>query len=235
MLYFCAHFREKVIKKPLTFCYWEDIHIHNVHREQTEDGPELEDEYFERKLAVLKEQTTRENLIILDNFDVEEDKDLDLERFLECPCRFLITAREDFRDYDFCQIDVQQMEDISDVEALFAAYNARSYEEEEREQIREILKLVEYHTMTVELIAKYLRELEEEPYMLLEKMRKVEGITGTKEETSVKHRKDRKMQNQNVQEHLKALFDLSGFSEKILPMSDFAWRIVSISAMKCII
>ena len=97
------------------------------------------------------------------------------------------------------------------MEALFAVYNPRSYEEEERGQIREILKLVEYHTMTVELIAKYLREAEEEPYVLLEKMRMIEGITGT-EEVSVKHRKDRKMQNQKVQEHLQALFDLSGFS-----------------------
>lgn len=187
----------------------EDIHIHNVHREQSEEGLETEEEYFERKLKILKEQTTKDDLIILDNFDVEEDEDL--ERFLECPCRFLITTREDFRDYDFCQIDVQQMEDINDVEALFAVYNPRSYEEEERGQIREILKLVEYHTMTVELIAKYLREAEEEPYVLLEKMRMIEGITGT-EEVSVKHRKDRKMQNQKVQEHLKALFDLSGFS-----------------------
>ena len=187
----------------------EDIHIHNVHREQSEEGLETEEEYFERKLKILKEQTTKDNLIILDNFDVEEDEDL--ERFLECPCRFLITTREDFRDYDFCQIDVQQMEDINDVEALFAVYNPRSYEEEERGQIREILKLVEYHTMTVELIAKYLREAEEEPYVLLEKMRMIEGITGT-EEVSVKHRKDRKMQNQKVQEHLQALFDLSGFS-----------------------
>lgn len=187
----------------------EDIHIHNVHREQSEEGLETEEEYFERKLKILKEQTTKDNLIILDNFDVEEDEDL--ERFLECPCRFLITTREDFRDYDFCQIDVQQMEDINDVEALFAVYNPRSYEEEERGQIREILKLVEYHTMTVGLIAKYLREAEEEPYVLLEKMRMIEGITGT-EEVSVKHRKDRKMQNQKVQEHLQALFDLSGFS-----------------------
>lgn len=187
----------------------EDIHIHNVHREQSEEGLETEEEYFERKLKILKEQTTKDNLIILDNFDVEEDEDL--ERFLECPCRFLITTREDFRDYDFCQIDVQQMEDINDVEALFAVYNPRSYEEEERGQIREILKLVEYHTMTVELIAKYLREAEEEPYVLLEKMQMIEGITGT-EEVSVKHRKDRKMQNQKVQEHLQALFDLSGFS-----------------------
>lgn len=187
----------------------EDIHIHNVHREQSEEGLETEEEYFERKLKIIKEQTTKDNLIILDNFDVEEDEDL--ERFLECPCRFLITTREDFRDYDFCQIDVQQMEDINDVEALFAVYNPRSYEEEERGQIREILKLVEYHTMTVELIAKYLREAEEEPYVLLEKMRMIEGITGT-EEVSVKHRKDRKMQNQKVQEHLQALFDLSGFS-----------------------
>ena len=193
----------------------EDIHIHNVHREQSEEGLETEEEYFERKLKILKEQTTKDNLIILDNFDVEEDEDL--ERFLECPCRFLITTREDFRDYDFCQIDVQQMEDINDVEALFAVYNPRSYEEEERGQIREILKLVEYHTMTVELIAKYLREAEEEPYVLLEKMRMIEGITGT-EEVSVKHRKDRKMQNQKVQEHLQALFDLSGFSNDQLEL-----------------
>ncbi len=112
----------------------EDIHIHNVHREQSEEGLETEEEYFERKLKILKEQTTKDDLIILDNFDVEEDENL--ERFLECSCRFLITTREDFRDYDFCQIDVQQMENINDVEALFAVYNPRSYEEEERGQIR---------------------------------------------------------------------------------------------------
>ena len=57
--------------------------------------------------------------------------------------------------------------------------------EEERGQIREILKLVEYHTMTVELIAKYLREAEEEPYVLLEKMRMIEGITGPEEVSDV--------------------------------------------------
>ncbi len=165
-------------------------------------GLETEEEYFERKLKILKEQTTKDDLIILDNFDVEEDENL--ERFLECSCRFLITTREDFRDYDFCQIDVQQMENINDF-ALFSVYNPRSYEEEERGQIREISETGRMFTMTVELIAKYLREAEEEPYVLLEKMRMIEGITGT-EEVSVKHRKDRKMQNQKVQEHLQALF-----------------------------
>ena len=116
--------------------------------------------------------------------------------------RFLITTREDFRDYDFCQIDVQQMEDINDVEALFAVYNPRSYEEEERGEIREILpKLVEYHTMTVELIAKYLRGRRRRAVcVLLEKMRMIEGITGT-EEVSVKHRKRQKNAKPKVQEH----------------------------------
>ena len=44
----------------------EDIHIHNVHREQSEEGLETEEEYFERKLKILKEQTTKDDLIILD-------------------------------------------------------------------------------------------------------------------------------------------------------------------------
>lgn len=187
----------------------EDIHIHKVQREQTEEGMEPEEDYFERKLTILKEQTTKDDLIILDNFDVEEDEDL--ERLLECSCHFLITTREDFRDYDFCQLDLQQMQDQKEVEALFCAYNPENYEEEDRAQIWEILKLVECHTMTVELIAKYLRLTGEKPSALLEHMRKVEGITGT-EEISVKQRKDKRMQAKSVQRHLLALFDLSGFS-----------------------
>lgn len=187
----------------------EDIHIHKVQREQTEEGMEPEEDYFERKLTILKEQTTKDDLIILDNFDVEEDEDL--ERLLECSCHFLITTREDFRDYDFCQLDLRQIQDQKEVEALFCAYNAENYEEGDRAQIWEILKLVECHTMTVELIAKYLRLTGEKPSALLEHMRKVEGITGT-EEISVKQRKDKKMQVKSVQRHLLALFDLSGFS-----------------------
>lgn len=37
----------------------EDIHIHNVHREQSEEGLETEEEYFERKLKILKSRPQR--------------------------------------------------------------------------------------------------------------------------------------------------------------------------------
>lgn len=164
---------------------------------------------FDARMRILKEDLTKEDLFILDNFDVSEDEQL--ERLLECKCKFIITTRNDFRDYNYPQIDVDWMEKESEVRALFCAYNHLEYSEEEWQSIMQIMKLVENHTMTVELIAKHMRDSGVRPSQLLSQMMEKEGITSLQEQ-EVKHRKDKKMREQNVNRHLLCLFDLSGFS-----------------------
>lgn len=94
---------------------------------------------------------------------------------------------------------------------LFLAYSRISYTEEELAQIEEIITFVDRHTMTVALIAKYLRESGERPEMLLEKLRGVRGITGIGGQ-EVRHRKDRRLSGESVTRHLLDLFCMSGFT-----------------------
>lgn len=182
-----------------------DLRIHGIEQEEGESSRQ----YFVRKLTALKTVVTPEDLVILDNFDVEGDDDL--EELLECPCRFLITTREDFRDYDYRQIDVGNLGEMEKLLLLFDAYNTREYDHKEQEQIRDIIELVERHTMTVELIAKYLRTTGERPCFLLRSLMEKEGITST-EEIGIRHRKDRRLRAESINRHLLTLFDLSGFS-----------------------
>lgn len=184
----------------------DEMPIHNFAREEREE----EQEFFERKLTLLKNLTTKEDLIILDNFDVEYDDNL--ENLLECPCKFIITTREDFRDYNYKQINLYEMEQIEDLVDLFKAYNPIEYSEKEWKDIVFLIELVERHTMTVELIAKYLRTTKDIPVHLLNKMMEKEGIINT-EDIGIKHRKDKKMRMESIDNHLQILFDLSGFSD----------------------
>ncbi len=188
-----------------TFCR-DDLRIHGVEREEGENS----ESYFERKLSVLKTVVSPDDLIILDNFDVDHDDHL--ERILECPCKFLVTSREDFRDYAYQQIDVESLGDIEELLQLFRVYHPRDYNQKEQEQIEAIIELVDRHTMTVELVAKYIRTTGEHPGTLLKKLMKNEGITSTAE-IDVRHRKDRRLRAESINSHLLALFDLSGFTD----------------------
>lgn len=182
-----------------------EIQIHSFARETGEsDG-----DFFVRKLGVLKQVASQEDLLILDNFDVEGDGHL--EQLLSCPCKFLITSRNDFKDYHYAQVKIGAMGQEEGLEALFHVYNQKEYGEGEQAAVRDILRFVEGHTMTVELIAKYLRDVETAPSQFLAKLMEKEGIAAV-EGIGIRLRKDRKLQEENVSRHLQALFGLSGFA-----------------------
>lgn len=183
----------------------EDIRIHKIEKEENETN----EEYFWRKWKVLKSLVTAEDLIILDNFDVDYDEHL--ETLFECPCKFLITTREDYSDYGYEQIHIYPMENEEELLTLFRVYNKEDYTIQEIEQLKNIITIVDGHTMTVELIAKYLKTSEETPKTLLYKLMQKEGITST-EEIDIKHRKNKKLKADSINNHLLTLFDLAHFS-----------------------
>lgn len=185
----------------------EDISINNVER----NAEESKEEYFQRKMKVLRKTVTKKDLIILDNFDVEYDENL--EKIFECPCKFIITTREDYRDYNYPQIYIDKMQDSQEIMEVFWTYNDKVYSDDELETIFNIIELVDRHTMTVELIAKYLRETEEAPEELYQKFLKKEGVTST-DNTKVKHRKDKRLLAESVNVHLLTLFNIFKFKEK---------------------
>ena len=195
-----------------------EIIINKIDRENGED----ERAYFERKVEILKKISSKNDLIIIDNFDV--DSDPQLERILSCPCKFIFTTRKDFRDYNFKQIIVDKIKNQEEIMQLFCSYNDIEYNIEEKEAIRKLIKIVDYHTMTVELIAKYLRNSQALPSnLVLEFLEK--GIT-TIENVEVKQRKDQEILSKSVNQHLLILFNIFQFdsSEKeiISSLSIFA-------------
>lgn len=184
----------------------DEVLMNNVKREDEE----TDDSYFQRKLDIIKSVATPKDLIIIDNFDV--DMDDSLEEVLDCPCKFIFTTRKDFRDYNYPQINIDKLKNIEDIQELFNTYNDLEYDDEGLDAIRQILKKIDYHTMTVELIAKYLRNSAENPYDLLLRFKGQEGVTNT-EEINVKQRKDHRLRAESVNNHLSILFDVLGFDE----------------------
>ena len=165
---------------------------------------------FEEKLKVLKEKLTNRDLVIIDNFDVEDDEQL--ERILNCcKSKFIFTTREDFRDYGYEQLTISSIGDMDETMELFEVYNSLEYSCEELSYIYKLLEIVDNHTMMIALLAKYLRITKENPKDLYMDFLKKEGVTST-EDTPVKHRKDRKLNANKVSDHLRILFDVSNFN-----------------------
>ncbi len=183
----------------------DDLRIHQMERNEEES----DEDYFKRKLKLLKEVASPDDLLILDNFDVEADDCL--EALFACPCRFLVTTRRDFRDYNYVQKEVGRITRMEDLLQLFWNYYDKVCAPEEMEQAEHLIELVDRHTMTVELTAKYLRISREPAASLLNRMMKKEGILSM-QEIKVRHRKDQKLRAASINEHLLMLFDLSVFS-----------------------
>ena len=183
----------------------DEILINKINK----DDNETNEEYFNRKIEILKKVATPNDLIIIDNFDVEFDEDLEV--ILECPCKFIFTSRIDYRDYNYKQLTIDKIESIEEICNLFCTYNDIDYDENEMQMVENLINYVDFHTMTVELMAKYLRNTGESPEQLYNKFLEKEGIVNTKD-ISIKQRKDHKLRFESVNNHLSTLFDISGFN-----------------------
>ena len=173
---------------------------------------ESQNAFYFRKLTMLKEAARENDLIILDNFDVSWDEDL--EDFFSCSCQFLITTRENgFRDLNFCQMNVGRIHSMNALMEIFQHYNCCEYPQPQQKYIQEMLCWIDCHTLTVELLAKYLRDTGNLPEELFKRLKTKEGIFNTGQ-TRVCLRKDKKVQGKSINQHLAALFDVSEFSEE---------------------
>ena len=193
-----------VFEKDIMTLVNEEIYINKIER----DEGETEENYFKRKIKVLKQTAEADDLIIIDNFDVEYDKNLEL--LFDCKCKFIVTTRMDYRDFNYSQINVDRISDEDDILDLFYTYNDIEYTQKDEEYINELIRFVEYHTMTVELIAKYLKRTGEAPRELYNKYLEKNGLANTGD-VQIKQRKDKKLNFESVNSHLEILFDISGF------------------------
>lgn len=183
-----------------------EIPIYNFKRGEEES----EEDYFNRKLDKICELSDERTLIIIDNFDVDEDDNL--EKLINSGCKFIITTRNDFTDYNYHQIEIEEFKNMDDLQELFYSYNKIDYSKKDRKIIEEIIEFVNRHTMTVELIAKQLRITKLDPKILYDKFKSLEGITSANED-KIKLRKDKTLNNKSIMVHLEIVFDIAKLNE----------------------
>lgn len=129
----------------------EDIKIRNFSRNLSY-GEEAEsaEAFFIRKMDALQDLMDSRVLLIVDNFDVEEDPYL--EELTRLPCHILITSRVENWDYPI--LPVGPIRDFDIVRNLFVTHYSHRIPPKDMPCIDEMLKLVGCHTITVELLAK---------------------------------------------------------------------------------
>lgn len=202
----------------VAFAYYQESIEHTICQEilinnMSMDEEEKESDYFDRVIEVLRKTTSERDLILLDNFDVERDDRL--EELLKCPCKFLITTRNrNIKDWNYNEVIIDSMVDEDDLWSLFATYNDVEYEETETKAISKLIDFVDGHTMTVELISKYLRDSGLQPSTLYQRFLEKSGITNTDDNVIINQRKDHKMNSESVNKHLSILFDVFDFGDE---------------------
>lgn len=179
------------------------IPIENLHRGSAET--ESSEEFFFRKLGILKELATERTLLIIDNFDT--DTDPDLEEFVNGPYHLIFTTRNEFEDYPMLRVG--RIRDFELVRQIFAANYGKSISPGDMAVVDQILKLVNCHTITVELIAKQMKASHRKPAQMLQMLQN----TGINTKLKEKIRHSGTDQALSAFDYIRQMFQLSGLNE----------------------
>lgn len=166
---------------------------------------ESDDEYFARKINVLKKICTSRHLIILDNFDTDECDNLD--ELTSLKCKFLVTSRVDFEDI-FPQYEIGVLDEFESLQRIFSHYSKC-----ENDGFSDnIIIALDGHTMAVDLVSKQMCVNEISSEEMYEKL-KEKGVYA--DGNKVKNFKDGSLKNKTAYSHIETLFSIFGLNEAV--------------------
>ena len=177
-----------------------------VNRYTLSDGTKESDEaFFNRKLEKIQKISTERTLIILDNFDVEEDENLPL--LMNGRYRLLITTRFDFsRFYPTVRINpIVSMESLKEI--FMKNYQGYDVEEDDPNLV-DLIELVNRHTYTIELLAQHMENSGQTPGDMIAAL-KERGITSLDEEI-----RNSDMKAQIAYKNLLKMFEVFSLNEE---------------------
>ena len=151
---------------------------------RSRDEEESTDSYFQRKLAKIKQITDEQTLIIIDNYDIDDQK---LAELFTGPYRLLVTTRNKQVGYDFPLIPVTEIQEAEHLKEIFFENLGEERDDIDWEDsyIEKLFALVSNHTLSIEIIAKALVNSSDTPETLYQKigdpeqhtlMRNVDGL-----------------------------------------------------------
>ena len=182
--------------------------ITNFSRIKNESG-ELENdkEYCERKLKCIKEiAENKRMLIIIDNFDTFEDEYL--EQILAGNYDLIITTRNDFSHLSLPIIEITAMQDVEELCQLFYENCVpRKFNESDKKEIIEIIKILQGHTFAIELVAKYIQRSHKRVLDVKE------NLIGKGINPEMSGTINHLFQSNTVYQYIKIIFDVSKITE----------------------
>lgn len=185
----------------------DDIQIENFKRNTTygEDA-ESPEAFFRRKIEVFKKLSSDRTLLIVDNFDVDEDEFL--VELVNGPYHIIFTTRNEHCDYP--TLTVGKIQDYSKVRQIFTTNYGRALPEKDMAVVDEILQLVNCHTITVELIAKQMKA----SFLKAEKMLSLLKEGGVNTNLKEKVKREGSNGSHTAFDFIRELFHLSDLSEE---------------------
>lgn len=115
---------------------------------------QTDEEYARDKMAILKKICDTDTLVIIDNFDVNHDQDpLFHELVKDVPFRVLFTTRNR-PSANYFTVPVSHLSE-KDLKKVFLAHMGASFVEEDDPDFPALFDMVEHHTLSVILLAKY--------------------------------------------------------------------------------
>lgn len=183
----------------------QDVRIEGLRRNTAygEDA-ETNEAFFARKLQTLKDLSDERTLIIVDNFDVKYDENL--ETFVSGPYRILFTSRYAHKDYP--SVQVGPIQDFEKLRQIFKKNYGEGISAKDQQIVDQIIRLVNCHTITIELIAKQMEASYLSPAEMLELLQKGGTNSGMEEDV------ERDGKEKTAFDFIKDLFHLSTLSEE---------------------
>lgn len=123
---------------------------------------ETEDQFFNRKMEALRRIATDRTLLILDNYDVDEDPCF--SELANTKCHLLVTTRNEHEDY--ASLIIGPISDFEAIRKLFVSAWGKQPNQEEVPVIDDMIRKVGCHTITVELIARQMKASRRSPLQM---------------------------------------------------------------------
>ena len=140
------------------------INIQGLSR--TEYNAEFDHEYMLRKLNILKQNADKKVLIVIDNFDVTDDPDL--EELLSGNYSIIFTTRNHQKNKEIPEINIEPMQGENELLELFKLEYKRQLSSENIEIIKKIIKLLQGHTLSIRLVASAMQSRRISPEKMLD-------------------------------------------------------------------
>ncbi len=196
-----ANYRDSIVEMIIG----EDIVIENFKR-NTSYGQDAEsnEAFFKRKLQAIKDLSNEKTLLIVDNFDVKHDEQL--EQLVAGPYKLIFTTRYAHKEYP--SFVVGPIQNFDTLRLLFKKNYGDDLSGKDLEIVDDIIRLVNGHTITIELIAKQMEASFLSPEEMLELLQTSGTNSGLEEEV------EREGKEKSAFDFIKDLFHLSSLSEE---------------------